>query len=293
MTFFDSTTRRLALAAGAFLLAMGVAACTSDTGPADQEHAEAGQGVGHIHGVGVDPATGKVHVAGHFGLFTIEGKSLVRVGDRDADHMGFTVAGPKTFYASGHPAADDIAGGQPPHLGLIRSTDSGITWEQLALAGQADFHALQVAGDTVYGYDSQTGRVWHASDGGKGLQPAAELELVDLAAGSEAPGTVYATTPDGVKVSTDAGKSFGLVKGAPLLSFLDVIGKDLLVGVAPDGQIHSSPDSGKTWQAAGRLPRQAVAFTAVSAERLLAADEEGAVYQSENGGKDFVVLYRP
>ncbi|MEW1843055.1 F510_1955 family glycosylhydrolase [Nonomuraea angiospora] len=275
----------------ALALAIGLTACGAGEPAATPSAQPSDVGVGHVHGLGVDPATGKTYVAGHFGLFTLENGKLVRVGDRDADHMGFTVAGPKTFYASGHPAADDITAGQQPHLGLIRSTDSGLTWEQVALAGKADFHALQVAGKTAYGYDSQTGQIWRGQ--GADLEPAARLDLLDLAAGADAPDRLYATTPDGVKVSTDSGKSFEPLKGAPLLSFLDVVGKDRLVGVDPGGQVQASADRGATWQPAGRLPMQAVAFTAVSADRLLAAAMDGTVYESTNGGKDFTTVHQP
>ncbi|MEU7000226.1 F510_1955 family glycosylhydrolase [Nonomuraea sp. NPDC046570] len=279
---------------GALLLAAAVlTACGTGTPEQRPEKEAADPGVGHIHGLGVDPGTGKVYVAGHYGLFTVEGGKLARVGDRDADHMGFTVAGPGAFYASGHPAAGDIQGGQAPHLGLIRSADAGRTWQQVALAGQADFHALQVAGTVVYGYDSQTGQIWRGSEGGENLRAKARLDLLDLASGTNAPDTVYATTPDGVRVSTDGGASFKPLKGAPLLAFLDVTGADRLVGVAPDGQVHASTDNGATWQPGGRLPMQAVAFTAVSADRLLAASMDGTVYESTNAGKDFTTLHRP
>ncbi|WP_433411997.1 F510_1955 family glycosylhydrolase [Microtetraspora malaysiensis] len=288
--------KKFGLAAGALLLAAGLAGCGSggtaerDAPPAAATDADADPGVGHVHGLGVDPATGTVYVAGHFGLFTLEAGKLVRVGDRDADHMGFTVAGPGTFYASGHPSAQDIAAGQPPHLGLIRSADAGATWEQVALAGKADFHALQVAGTRVYGYDTQTGQVWRGEGGT--LTPGARLDLLDLAAGAGKPETVYATTPDGVKVSADGGRAFRLLKGAPLLSFLDVTDGGGLLGVAPDGRVQVSAD-GAAWTPRGRLPMQAVAFTAVSAERLLAASMDGSVYESTDGGGTFTTIHRP
>ncbi|WP_067179448.1 F510_1955 family glycosylhydrolase [Microtetraspora niveoalba] len=285
--------KKFGLAAGALLLAAGLTGCGSGEAPAPGTTAAeaADPGVGHVHGLGVDPATGKVYVAGHFGLFTVEAGKLVRVGDRDADHMGFTVAGPGTFYASGHPSAEDVAAGQPPHLGLIRSADAGATWDQVALAGKADFHALQVAGARVYGYDAQTGQVWRG-DGGA-LTAEARLDLLDLAAGAGEPGTVYATTPDGVKVSTDAGRTFRPLKGAPLLSFLDVTDGGGLIGVAPDGRVQVTERGGGAWTARGRLPMQAVAFTAVSADRLLAASMDGSVYESTDGGATFATLYRP
>ncbi|GLW99148.1 F510_1955 family glycosylhydrolase [Microtetraspora sp. NBRC 16547] len=290
--------KKFGLAAGALLLAAGLTACGTDepAGSRSQDTPQsaaqtADPGVGHVHGLGVDPATGKVYVAGHYGLFTVEGGELARVGDRDADHMGFTVAGPGTFYASGHPSAEDIAAGRPPHLGLIRSADAGATWEQVALAGKADFHALQVAGTTVYGYDTQTGQVWRGEGGT--LTPGARLDLLDLGAGAGKPGTVYATTPDGVKVSMDAGKTFRLLRGAPLLSFLDVADGNVLIGVAPDGQVRTSADGGTTWKPEGRLPMQAVAFTAVSAKHLLAASMDGTVYESTDGGAGFTTVYQP
>ncbi|MCC5578027.1 exo-alpha-sialidase [Microtetraspora sp. AC03309] len=295
--------KKFGLAAGALLLAAVLTACGADgSSPQDAPQSAkqstqqstsraADPGVGHVHGLGVDPATGTVYVAGHYGLFTVEGGTLRRVGDRDADHMGFTVAGPGTFYASGHPSAADIADGQPPHLGLIRSSDAGATWQQVALAGKADFHALQVAGTRVYGYDAQTGQVWRGE--GATLTPEARLDLLDLGAGAGRPGTVYATTPDGVKISTDSGRTFRLLKGAPLLSFLDVTDKDGLIGVAPDGQVRSSTDGGATWKAGGRLPMQAVAFTAVSAEHLLAASMDGTLYESTDGGASFATIHQP
>ncbi|WP_283139408.1 F510_1955 family glycosylhydrolase [Rhizohabitans arisaemae] len=284
----------------ALLLTGALAACGTAQTAAGGEHgtehpsgAPADAGVGHIHGLGVDPATGKTFVAGHYGLFTVEAGKLVRVGDRIADHMGFTVAGPGTFYASGHPSSGDIAKGEAPHLGLIRTVDGGKTWEQVALAGKADFHALMVAGTTVYGYDTQTGQIWRGPDGGKDLKAEARLDLLDLGAGAAAPDTVYATTPEGVKISTDGAKTFTPLKGAPLLSFIDVPDAGRLAGIAPDGQIHLSADTGKTWQTAGRLPMQAVAFTAVNADRFLAATMEGTVYESVDGGENFTVVAKP
>ncbi|NRQ39913.1 exo-alpha-sialidase [Nonomuraea sp. NN258] len=286
-------TPTLPLALALMLTACGTSGQQPVQPGAKQQAADASAdpGVGHVHGLGVDPATGRTYVAGHFGLFALEGGKLSRVGDRDADHMGFTVAGPGTFYASGHPSAADIGAGQAPHLGLIRSSDAGRTWEQVALAGAADFHALQVAGSTVYGYDSQTGQIWRGR--GRDLEPAARLDLLDLAAGASEPERLYATTPAGVRVSTDAGRTFKPVQTAPLLSFLDVTGRGRLAGIAPDGQVHTSSDGAATWRPAGRLPMQAVAFTAVSADHLLAAAMDGTVYESKNAGQDFTVVHRP
>lgn len=51
------------------------------------------------------------------------------------------------------------------------------------------------------------------------------------------------------------------------------------MGPDADGWIQVSVDGGKSWQAAGRLPAQAAAFTAVTRRHLLAATDDGTSYQ--------------
>ncbi|MFJ2593730.1 hypothetical protein [Streptomyces erythrochromogenes] len=72
------------------------------------------------------------------------------MADRYQDTMGFTVTGPRTFLASGHPSPSDPEA-RSPHLGLIRSTDADRTRQKVSAGGEADFHALVRAGSTLYG----------------------------------------------------------------------------------------------------------------------------------------------
>ncbi|MEV1167542.1 F510_1955 family glycosylhydrolase [Nonomuraea sp. NPDC049784] len=248
-------------------------------------------GIGHIHGLGVDPADGAIYIAGHFGLFKVKSvETAERVAGRIQDHMGFTVTGPGTFLASGHPG--DLQAGSP-HLGLIRSTDSGRTWITVSESGTADFHALQPAGDKLYAFDSQTRRVRSSTDGGRTWMPGAEEDVIDLAASAAEPNRLYATTQGGLRVSTDGGTSFADVRDAPLLSHVDSPSKGVLVGSDADGRVRTSKDAGRTWQAGGALPGQAAAFAAVDGNRLLASTEDGTIYESRNGGDDFTVVFRP
>ncbi|MEU7739285.1 F510_1955 family glycosylhydrolase [Nonomuraea sp. NPDC049158] len=251
-------------------------------------------GVGHVHGVGVDPADGVLYVAGHYGLFTVTSSTTVaRVADRDQDHMGFTITGPKTFLASGHPAAEDVSSGRPPHLGLVRSTDAGLTWKTISQDGSADFHSLQLAGENLYAFDSQTSKVWRSGDGGATWTQGAKDKILDLGVSANEPTRLYATTPEGLKVSEDGGVNFVEVTTAPLLSHVDALVTGLVVGAGADGRIHTSQDAGKTWTAVGRLPGQATAFTAVDRQRLLAALEDGTVLESKDGGKTFTTAFAP
>ncbi|MEV0630927.1 F510_1955 family glycosylhydrolase [Nonomuraea wenchangensis] len=285
--------QRLRTSAAGLALGVTLAAC----GQAAQEQAGtayADPGIGHVHGLGVDPADGALYVAGHYGLFKITSPAVAtRVADRDQDHMGFTIMGPKTFLASGHPSVEDVSTGRPPHLGLIRSTDSGLTWQTLSEDGSADFHSIQPAGDSLYAYDSQTSKVWRSLDGGSTWTQGAKEKVIDLGAEAAQPSRVYATTPDGLKVSEDGGLNYEEIAKAPLLSHIDVVADGVLVGAAADGQIHTSQDSGKTWSVAGRFPRQAAAFTAVDRQRLLAAMEDGTVLDSKDGGKTFTTAFSP
>ncbi|MFE9770466.1 hypothetical protein ACFYOV_02025 [Streptomyces sp. NPDC005931] len=148
---------RAATAITAAVLAAVLAACSpsydtsSDTASPD---ASGSLAVSHVHGLGIDPADGRLYVATHEGVIAVaDNGTAERVGDT-ADYMGFTVIGPKTFLGSGHPA--EGSGGHG-NRGLIRSTDTGRTWKTLSLGGTTDFHSLEYANDTVYGYDSTRG----------------------------------------------------------------------------------------------------------------------------------------
>ncbi|UQA91094.1 beta propeller repeat protein [Streptomyces halobius] len=131
---------RPALATAAVLLAAALTACGGDSDTAAPEESPAsGASVSHIHGLGIDPADGRLYVATHEGVIAVENDgSSKRVSDT-ADYMGFTVKGPKTFLGSGHPAAGS---GGHANRGLIESTDAGKTWKPLSLGGEVDFHAL-------------------------------------------------------------------------------------------------------------------------------------------------------
>jgi hypothetical protein len=119
------------------------------------------------------------------------------------------------------------------------------------------------------------------------------VEVADLAGNAARPDRVYATTSDGPALSNDGGKTFTALADAPLLAFLDEPRKDLLVGIAVDGTVRISDDGARQWKTLGEVPGQVTAFTAVDQERLLAATEEGKVYESKDGGQTFSVIYGP
>jgi hypothetical protein len=83
--------------------------------------------------------------------------SSQRVSDT-VDYMGFTIAGPKTFLGSNHPAEGS---GDHANRGLIKSTDAGKTWKTLSAAAKSTSMPWTTH-NTIYGCDN-TGLASYAS----------------------------------------------------------------------------------------------------------------------------------
>ncbi|MCX5302744.1 exo-alpha-sialidase [Streptomyces sp. NBC_00160] len=269
----------LALAATA-ALGITLTACSSNDGDTSTP-AEAT--ISHIHGLGIDPADGRLYVATHEGIFTpgVSGAPQ-RVGDSQDDFMGFTVARAKTFLASGHPGPGSS---EPGNRGLIESTDAGKTWKTKSLAGKVDFHALDYVNETIYGYDSTNGLLRVSKDGIT-WDDRAKLRALDIATSPVDPDVVLATTQEGVAKSTDGGRTFA-TGTQPVMAFVSWAKPDALYGINPAGALSRSTDGGATWMQSTTIPGgQPQALTAVDAQHLLAATQNG-VYESKDGGKTF------
>jgi photosystem II stability/assembly factor-like uncharacterized protein len=258
-----------------------LAGCTGEP-----EHGEVAS-LAHIHGLGIDPADGTLYAASHHGLFSVDGKGKPKqVAGRTQDFMGFTVVGPNHFLGSGHPGLGDDE--QPPHLGLIESTDAGNTWKPLSLSGEADFHALEAKRDHVYGFDSQTGRIM-VSDDTKTWEDRAALPLADIAVSPDSAEEILATTEQGVQRSTDGARNFSPIEGSPALFFIDWADTDRLVGVAPDGVVHVSDDGGTSWTEGGSVSGQPQAILAHGESDVYVATDQ-AIHRSTDGGSTFSVF---
>lgn len=245
-------------------------------------------GMGHVHGLGVDPASGDVLAATHTGLFRLGDGEPVRVADRWQDTMGFTVDGDRLL-GSGHP---DLREDLPVHLGLIESNDAGQTWTPVSLQGEADLHALTVDGSNgseVFGWDSVSGAVLASNDGGTTWKDGQTFEAVgDLLLGpvGGASGTaLLATTADGLLASTDRGATFAPFAPEPpvLLSQVEPAAgsRGGLAGVGVDGTVWRLTDD--AWAQAGALPASPVAFAATPDGSYLAATEDEILRSDDDG----------
>jgi hypothetical protein len=237
----------------------------------------------HIHGIGVDPEDGAVYAGTHYGLFRIDNGSATRVADRVQDFMGFTVAGPEHFLASGHPGQGQ---GGPGSLGLIESTDAGETWHELSLSGEADFHSLEYRHNRVYGLNSMTGQLLVSTDM-KSWQELSHTPIADFTVSPADPDILVATAQEGLTRSKDGGRTFEVVATAPLMVFVGWAEDGTLAGVTPEGVVYTADDAAGAWTERGSLGAQPEALTVLSAKEIYAA-ANGGVLVSTDGGRSFI-----
>lgn len=240
--------------------------------------------LGHIHGLGVDPADDSLYVATHMGLYRVsdQGKRT-RIADRYQDTMAFTVIGPRHFLAGGHP---DLREQLPPQLGLIESKDAGKTWKPLAMQGEADFHILEPAGKRLYAYDSVSGTLLTTTDR-QNMTALVRTPLLSLAA---VPGgdLLLGTNDQAQLMQLDPRtKTIEPTKG-PNLVVLDTTASGQVVGLAPDGTVHLSTDSGKTWVERGSIGGSPAALTTSTATWYAATAD--TVYRSADRGRTWSTL---
>lgn len=298
-------TRRLAAPWAITLALLGTAAWAGYRFAAGPAAAEVRDIPGpHIHGLAVDPSDSKVvWVAAHGGLLRIRNGRWERVGSHTYDHMGFLVhpRQPGVLLTSGHPGPRDR---RPNPLGVEVSRDGGLSWQPLALAGEADFHAAaQSLSDpqVIYGWNvtgrtglyrtRDGGRTW-AYLGGRGLSGVFSLAVHPLD-----PGTVFAATVQGLVASRDGGERWQ--------NFDGLLGRVAVTAVAfhprepqqvyayaasPElGFLHSA-DGGRTWNPLGLFfgPREGAAHLALhpaDPKVVYLSTFSADLYRSTDGGR--------
>lgn len=283
----SSTLYRPALRRLSVLVAVTVGALSGCTVPvaesdptrtAGDTSAVSGYPSGHIHGMSVDPATNRILLATHDGLFDVTHSPAEQVGPT-IDLMGFTSTTDGTLYASGHPGPGTNL---PDPVGLITSTDEGHTWEPVSRQGETDFHALAATRDGLIGHE---GRIITSADGGHHWTVTADnVPAYNLAGAST--GTVLATTENGLQRSEDSGATWSAVPGTPLL-LLTTFAGDTAIGVTPAGEVHISEDAGLTWKQRGTIEGEPAAIAAAhtndDTHHIWVATAAGVQVSSDNG----------
>ena len=233
--------------------------------------------IGHVHNVSLDGDA--VLLGTHEGLFRQDpGQPPAPVGE-PFDVMGFTLDGDR-WLSSGHPGPGMDA---PADLGLRASTDSGATWKQVSLAGEADFHRLATSGSTILGVNSGDGLLWRSTDAGAHWVTLGQGPY-DVALDPSNPAQAVATTSGGPTSSNDGGRTWAPIAGAPLIAYVAWTGTGI-VGATPDGQILRSTDAGATWTRAGGVDGQPSGLAA-SGDRVVVL-QGGTLWESGDAGATF------
>lgn len=267
------------VAVASVLLTTAVIAGVGWRGKSSTSGASSADRLSHVHAMAVNPADEQLYVATHDGVVRVSDSEAVQVGEGRQDTMGFTVIGRNHFLASGHPAAGKAG---PANLGLIESTDAGLTWRPVSLSGQADFHSLRSVAGFTYGLDSTTSSLLATNDL-RTWQARSKIEALDLAVEPGRPATLLATTEQGLQRSVDGGRTWTGAAGPPLL-LLEWADQNRLHGIAADGRVLLSVDGGAAWSATGgKVPDAPAAFT-THGDLIFLATRDGRVLRSGDAG---------
>ena len=162
----------------------------------------------HVHGIGVDPTDSSIlYIATHGDFYqSRDGATPVKVDKVRADYMAFNAPHYKDspLYASGHPSS----GG---NTGLIKSTDGGITWQQVAkvLEPAVDFHAMTLSNsdpNLILGFDSGGRGLFKTIDAGNTWENLEYPEYIStLAISPDDSQLIFTGTGNGIFKSNDDG----------------------------------------------------------------------------------------
>jgi len=185
---------------------------------------------------------------------------------------------------------------------LLRSTDSGRTWQPVAEVGPPlGVAAVSVGTSRAYIFTSDT--VLTSTDGGTTWQRAPATlpsgQMVAVGVDTFVPARVYAAFADqGLAQSRDGGKTWQPFPSPPMADLTSVFAASsppaLYVASRQSG-VHVTTDDGATWQGASGAVNMALA----GAVRYLAGDASGTtlyaatstgLYLSTNGGRTWIDL---
>ncbi|MFY0989974.1 WD40/YVTN/BNR-like repeat-containing protein [Halomonas sp. C05BenzN] len=250
----------------------------------------------HIHGLAFDRADSeRILLATHHGLHVVGGDGLARQVSREThDFMGFAPHphDGETLFASGHPAR----GG---NLGVLVSSDGGQGWEQRSpgVDGPVDFHQLTISeADPGVLYGAYAGRLQVSRDGGHSWRVQAPVPdgLVGLAASSRDPEHLYAATRAGLLMSPNGGERWRQLHPERRPVSLVVVRDEALYAFMLGVGLIRAEESTRQWEVInGDWGDHYLTHLAVDPhdpEHLVAADDQGRLLRSTDGGKEWALL---
>jgi hypothetical protein len=254
----------------------------------------------HIHGLGIDPADrSTLYIATHGDFYqSINGAPPLKVDEKRADYMAFNAPYSQgvPLYASGHPAT----GG---NTGLIKSTDGGKTWQEVAkvLDPPVDFHAMGVGKsdpNVIIGFDGTGRGLFKTIDAGQNWQTLQYPEYIStLAISPNDSSLVFAGTGKGIYQSSDGANTWTKINQyeEQLVFALSFDENGILYASTDNSGLSKSADLGKSWENID-TPKLTITSIAVDAQNNTiyvagyVADGFQEVYKSSDGGASWDLI---
>lgn len=257
----------------------------------------------HIHGLGIDPVDRNIlYIATHGDFYqSVSGSPPVKVDEQRADYMAFNAPYSQgtPLYASGHPAT----GG---NTGLIKSTDGGKTWQQVAtiLEPPVDFHAMSVSksdSNVIIGYDSAGRGLFKTIDAGKTWETLPVPDYITALAINPNDANVvfagFAGTQKGIAKSADGGTSWTLLDGYKGLTVFTLYFDEdgVLYTYTSDTGLARSADMGQTWDEINKPDLTIMSIAADSQNNVIyvagySPDGFQEVHSSSDGGNNWALI---
>lgn len=220
--------KRIKMYAGLILVIAILSACSTNEKKAYSFEEVENNKFEHLHGMGYINGGPKFVISTHDGLYEYGKGGWKEANSEKHDYMGFQAIR-EGFFSSGHP---EPGSNYKNPLGLVKSTDRGAGFDQLAFYGEIDFHYLAAGYDsnaiyvlnetptkempTGLHYSPDEGSTWKESS----MNEFSSEYISNLAAHPTRKEMITIGSKDGLFISKDYGEKFRLFNKAKMVTYV-------------------------------------------------------------------------
>ena len=232
----------------------------------------------HIHNIRVHQ--NKIFLGTHEGLYQyFSPTKVVKIEPDSFDVMGLAT-NQTALFASGHPGINSKFA-QP--VGVLSSADNGVTWKQVSLKGEVDFHMLEVGKSDMYGVDSGKGELMYSANLGKSWSSRGANTYSDIAIDSSKAGAAFGLRKGQIYKSSDSFKSEKIIKSKLAFSAIELVGKRFYA--VSGSNLYLSTNAAASWAALATFDKPIGVISTSESMLLVAAGDK--ILISKDLGKSF------